>query len=397
MMIAYMVMACLIALSLVYLFGSLNHRSDNCRGDREGQDSQSFASVRRDEIAQEQEAGRLTASEAAQLLLDIDHEARVVGSKKQPSFSTDTSFARWSMLGVMIVAVLGSVSLYEQIGYSKEVIFTQDLQTQKLTPEKITDFLIYRSERYDRVEDWYYLANDYLSAEQYQNAVVAFETALEKLPKNAENRVNLLVEYAQAVFYANGGQSSDKMLKVVDAVLQVAPTQPTALDLKGVAEFAQQNYLGAVLAWQEAIRYSGHSQERLALLSAIGKARDLGRIDYQQVAPIITDQLVVKINWDAREIRWHQGDVLLVYAVLRGQTMPIAIKRIYPEDLDQPVLLTNLDALMPTTTLAEADEVDLVIKLANINDDDLTKGQIIGTKQGLLVNRNEIFVINVAL
>ncbi|PYF81786.1 cytochrome c-type biogenesis protein CcmH/NrfG [Marinomonas alcarazii] len=392
MMIAYLAMASLLVLSLVYLFGSLTHR--RYRG---AEVRQAFALVRREEIAQEQEAGRLTASEASQLLLDIDHEVRVVKSKERFSFSTDTSFARWIMLGVMAVTVLGSVSLYQQMGYSKEVLFTQDLQKQQLTPEKITDFLMYRSARYDRVEDWYYLANDYLEAEQYQNAVIAFETALEKLPRNAENRVSLLVEYAQAIFYANGGQSSDKMLKVVDAVLRVEPTQPTALDLKGVAEFAKGHYLGAVLAWQEAIRYSAHSQERLALLSAIGKARELGRIDYQQLAPIITDQLAVKITWDASKLRWHQDDVLLVYAVLKGQTMPIAIQRLFPEDLDRPVLLTNLDSLMPTVTLAEADKVDLVVKLANINDDDLTKGQIIGMKRDLLVNHNEIFVINVAL
>ncbi|WP_254682331.1 tetratricopeptide repeat protein [Marinomonas sp. FW-1] len=392
MMIAYLAMASLLVLSLVYLFGSLTHRRD-----RGAEVRQAFALVRREEIAQEQEAGRLTASEASQLLQDIDHEVRVVKSKERFSFSTDTSFARWIMLGVMAVTVLGSVSLYQQMGYSKEVLFTQDLQKQQLTPEKITDFLMYRSARYDRVEDWYYLANDYLEAEQYQNAVIAFETALEKLPRNAENRVSLLVEYAQAIFYANGGQSSDKMLKVVDAVLQVEPTQPTALDLKGVAEFAKGHYLGAVLAWQEAIRYSAHSQERLALLSAIGKARELGRIDYQQLAPIITDQLAVKITWDASKLRWHQDDVLLVYAVLKGQTMPIAIQRLFPEDLDRPVLLTNLDSLMPTVTLAEADKVDLVVKLANINDDDLTKGQIIGMKRDLLVNHNEIFVINVAL
>lgn len=393
MMIAYLVMAGLIVSSLVYLFGSLSHQPRN--GSSEA--GHAFYRVRREEVAQEQEAGRLTASEVSQLLLDIDHEMRGAGSRERFSLSTGTVFARWTILGVLIVTVLGSVSLYQQIGYSKEVIFTQDLQTKRLTPEKITDFLMYRSARYDRVEDWYYLANDYLNAEQYQNAVVAFETALKKLPITAENRVSLLVEYAQAIFYANDGQSSDKMSKVVNAILQIEPNQPTALDLKGVSEFTQGNYLGATLAWQEAIRYNRDSKERLALLSAIGKARQLGRIDYQQVAPIITDQLVVKIKWDTSKVRWQQDDVLLVYAVLRGQTMPIAIQKIFPEDLERPVLLTNLDALMPTATLADTDKVDLVVKLANINDDDLTKGQIIGMKRNLLVNRNEIFVINVAL
>ncbi|UTW01636.1 hypothetical protein KDW99_15400 [Marinomonas rhizomae] len=384
----------MIVLSLVYLFGSMIRPFD--RG-LNGKGAQTFALVRRKEIVQEEEAGRLTPSESSQLLRDLDAEMQSVDGGQKRFFKNDTFFARWVMLSVVVVAVLGSVSLYQQIGYSKEVVFTQDLQTQQLTPQKVSDFLKYRSERYGRVEDWYYLATDYVSAEKYQEAVFAFETALGKLPKNAENRVNLLVEYAQAVFYANGGQSSTKMLKVVDAILQVAPTQATALDLKGVANFSQQNYLGAVLAWQEAIRYSRHSTERLALLSAISKARELGRIDYQQVAPIITDQLAVKIEWDASKLTWHNDDVLLVYAVVKGQKMPVAIQRVFPEDLAQPILLTNLDSLMPTETLAEVDKVDLVVKLANINDNDLTKGRIIGTKHGLLTNHKEIFVIKVAL
>ncbi|WP_421855118.1 tetratricopeptide repeat protein [Marinomonas sp.] len=394
MMVAYLVMATMIVLCLVYLFGSITHQiGDNADYHKKS----SFVSVRRKEIAEEEEAGRLTASEYSQLLLDVDSETKSIDGRQKRFFHNDIFFARWVMLAVVVVAVLGSVSLYQQIGYSKEVAFTKDLQTQQLTPQKVTDFLKYHSARYDRVEDWYYLATDYVSAEKYQEAVVAFETALEKLPKNAENRVNLLVEYAQALFYANGGQSSEKMLKVVDTILQVAPTQVTALDLKGVAHFSQQNYLGAVLAWQEAIRYSGHSTERFALLSAISKARELGRIDYQQVAPIITDQLAVKIEWDAGELTWQRDDILLVYALVKGQKMPIAIQRVFPEDLAQPILLTNLDSLMPTMTLAEADKVDLVVKLANINDNDLTKGRIIGIKRGLLTNRKEIFVIKVAL
>ncbi|WP_249344338.1 tetratricopeptide repeat protein [Marinomonas sp. CT5] len=397
MMVAYLVMVTLIILSIVFLFGFMVQRFGESSLREGDQNTESFALVRQTEIAQEEEAGRLTSSESRQLLLDVDVETSSIDKRKRKAFNNDVVFARWVLLGVTVVAVLGSFSLYQQIGFAKEVAFTQDLQTQSLTPQKVSDFLHYRSERYGRVEDWYYLATDFVNAEKYQEAVDAFEKALEKLPRNAENRVNLLVEYAQAIFYANGGKSSDKMLKVVEAILKVAPTQATALDLKGVAEFAQQNYLGALLAWQEAIRYSVRSPERLALLSAIGRARQLGRIDYQQVPPIITDQIAVKVEWDNSKHAFQQDDVLLVYAVVKGQKMPIAIQRVFPEDLGQPILLTNLDALMPTLTLADVNKVDLIVKLANVNDNDLTKGRIIGTKRDLLTNHKEIFVINVAL
>jgi cytochrome c-type biogenesis protein CcmH len=105
----------------------------------------------------------------------------------------------------------------------------------------------------------------------------------------------------------------------------------------------------------------------------------------------------MKVEWDKRNLHWLKDDILLVYALAKGQKMPVAIQRVFPEDLEQPILLTNLDAVMPTVTLAQIDKVDIVVKLSNINDNDLTKGRIIGIKRGLLTNTKEIFVINVAL
>ncbi|AWY02510.1 hypothetical protein A8139_18655 [Marinomonas primoryensis] len=383
----------MITLSILFLYGSVLKRLRSLKK----LDFQAFGKVRRQEIAEELEAGRLTSNESVQLLLDVDHESEQQASNRKHILHIGTPLARWVMLGVVAVLVLGSVSLYQRMGYAKEVIFTQDLQTQGLTPQKVSDFLQYRSRRYGSVEDWYYEATDDVSAGRYNEAVVAFEKALEAMPREADGRVNLLVEYARAIFYANGNQSSVKMQKTVDAILEQAPTEAIALGLKGVAEFDQKNYLGAVLAWQEAIRYNSNSAERIALLSAIAMARDVGAIDYRQVAPIITHQLAMKVEWDKRNLHWLKDDILLVYALAKGQKMPVAIQRVFPEDLEQPILLTNLDAVMPTVTLAQIDKVDIVVKLSNINDNDLTKGRIIGIKRGLLTNTKEIFVINVAL
>ena len=393
MMVAYLVMAAMIALSFFCLYRLVLKRL----GALEGQERRAFDRIRRQEIAEEQEAGRLTASESTQLLQDVDHESTRLKSNKKRTFYLGAPLAQRVMLVVVSAVILGSVNLYQYMGYAKEVRFTEDLQAQRLTPQKISDFLQYRSRRYGGAEDWYYEATDNVSAGRYKDAVLAFEKALEILPRDADGRVNLLVEYAQAIFYANGNQSSSKMKGVVDSILEQNPTEATTLGLKGVAEFDQKNYLGAVLAWQEAIRYNANSSERLALLSAIAKAREAGKINYQQVAPIITHQLAVKIEWDKKALHWQKNDVLLVYALAKGQKMPVAIQRVFPEDLEQPILLTNLDALMPTATLAEVDKVDLIVKLSNINDSDLTKGRIIGIKSGLVTNHKEIFVINVAL
>jgi cytochrome c-type biogenesis protein CcmH len=398
MMLAYLIMISMLILSVLFLYRWVSHqvRKDLSQQNRTRK-QQAFLSIRRTEIAEEMDAGRLTENEVSQLLLDLDHEADSQKVIKPHWLGSDISLARWVILAIVVVAVLGSVSLYERMGYSKEIVFTKKLQNQTLTPQKISDFLHYRSRRYDRVEDWYYEATDFVQAGKYQEAVVAFEAALSKLPPGANNRVALMAEYAQTIFYANGNQSSVKMRDVVNQILQDEPTQAVALGLKGVAEFDQDNYLGAVLAWQEAVRYNPNSTERLALLSAINKARDAGAIGYEQVPPIVTQQMAIKIQWDPKNIQWQSNDVLLVYALAEGQKMPVAIQRVFPEDLGQTVLLTNLDALMPTATLAEVNKVDVVVKLSNINDNDLTKGQIIGIKEGLVTNRKEIIEIRVSL
>ncbi|MBJ7536766.1 hypothetical protein I8J31_03640 [Marinomonas sp. C1424] len=377
--------------SIFYLYRSVAGHSHSKN------DAVAFSRVRRAEIAEEVEEGRLTAIESSQLLLDVDAEVSSQGIVKKRFLQSNIRLARWLLLSLVSVVTLGSVSLYERLGYAKEVAFTQDLQAKALTPARISDFLQYRSRRYDRVEDWYYEATDFMSAGRYKEAVSAFAKALKKLPLDANNRASLQAEYAQAIFYANDNKSSAEMRTVVDEILAKVPNQATALGLKGVDEFSQKNYLAALLAWQEAIRYNADSTERIALLSGIERAREAGNIDYQQVPAVITNQLLVRIVWDPKNIQWQSNDVLLVYAVEQGKKMPVAIQRIFPTDLKQPILLTNLDALMPTKTLGETERVDLIVRLANINDQDLTKGRIIGAKRGLLTNRKEILIIKVAL
>ncbi|KZN12897.1 tetratricopeptide repeat protein [Marinomonas sp. TW1] len=361
------------------------------------QTHEAFFDLRQTEIADETQLGQLSDEESQQLTADLAFEKKVSQTKVSFSSAVQGRFAEWCVLLFFTLAVVGSVSLYQDLGYAKDVQFHQAMGAETLSPAQVSAFLQYRSRRYDRAEDWYYEAVDEVQAGQYSKAVLAFEKALERLPADSQDRLNLLVEYAQAIFYANQNQSSEALEKALQRIFAIAPNQPNALGLKGVIEFDQANYLGAVLAWQEAIRYNPNSAERMALLAAIRKARQLGKISYQTLAPIITDQIAVQLTWQATDRQWQPNDVLLVYAQVSGQKMPVAIQRVLPQDLASPILLTNLDALMPTVNLAEVEQVDLVVKLANLQDADLTKGQIIGIKRDVVTNRKEIFTIKLAL
>ena len=77
--------------------------------------------------------------------------------------------------------------------------------------------------------------------------------------------------------------------------------------------------------------------------------------------------------------------------------MPIAIKRLDQDALKGQVELTNIDNLMPGMTLAQAQKVDLVVKLAKSSDQDLTKGREVAKLTDVLVNQNKVFHISIEL
>lgn len=394
MMFAYAVMVFILLACFLFLYWAVT-QSLLSTSDSSSQ-ATSFQQIRYPEIAEEFAFGRITEDEREQLLFDLETEG--INQLLPKSYARKSNLLEsWLFLVVVVFVVLGSVILYDRLGYSKEVVFTQAVASQNVSAQQVSDFLAYRVNRYDRPEDWFYQASNFMQNNDVQKAVESFEKALSKMPEGAEGRIAVQVEYVQALFYANGSRSSDKIHKEVDSILKVEPTQAAVLGLKGVAQYSEKNYLGAILAWQEAIRYNPKSGERIALLGAIAKARDAGAISFQQVPPVITHQIAVRVIMNSPGQQWQANDVVLVYAKVEGQPMPVSIQRVFPESLNQPILLTNLDALMPTVTLAETQKVDLIVKLSDIRDNDLTKGRIIGIKEDVLTNHKGIIEIKVSL
>lgn len=305
-------------------------------------------------------------------------------------------FARYALLLFSVLAMLGSVSLYQYLGFSREVSFQQSIQDHTMTQEKMSAFLQYRSRRYDQAKDWFYEARDWMSQKKYQEAVESYEKSLARLGEDSADEIPVLVEYAQAIFYANKNLSSQKMESVVDRILTKSPNQPSALGLKGIAEFDHQNYFQAIQTWQSALVYA-EPKERPALWSGILKARQLGHIDEHQIPSVLTHRLKLQIDQTDKSKHWKPNAILLVYAVKPGSTMPIVIQKVFPDESGNYVMLTNLDNLMPGSVLGDTDRVNVFVKLTSTNERDLTKGRVIGERKDLPLNSREIFSVKVVL
>jgi len=77
--------------------------------------------------------------------------------------------------------------------------------------------------------------------------------------------------------------------------------------------------------------------------------------------------------------------------------MPVAIQRISAQEFDAPLVLTNIDNLMPGKTLADVPSVDIVVKRASKSAQDLSQGEIVGQLLSVPSRSDKIFKVKVSL
>lgn len=392
MMLAWIVMIAVTAISLLYVMRSILLQ----RGYQQQEDSgKSFLAIRKQEVAEELAAGRLTDNEAKQLNADIVSEAQYINQHGALTLNKEVRWARIALSAAVAVILVGSVFLYQRLGFAPDVMFTQKMVERSASDEDISEFLNYRVARYDRAEDWYYLASEQVLAGDYPAAIASYRRVLKKLEVDSADRVNVQVELAQAMFYANNNTVSQTMRETVAEVLKTAPNNVKALGLQGIIDFDAADYQAAVMTWQKAIRLGSDRQERMDLLSGIAAARKQGGITEEQVPALITHRLQLQLVLEKGVL--SNDDVFLVYAKSSDQPMPIAIQRISAAEFGVPIVLTNIDNLMPGKTLSDVEQVEVVVKRSQNNAQDLTQGEIVGYLSSVPSHSSNIFKVNVSL
>lgn len=357
--------------------------------------SRDFFEVRKLEIQEELLSGRISEAENAQLIQDLAMEVDYIDRQRERDINEAMALPRVALSASVALVLVGSVVLYQQIGFAPDITFTQKMLNQTADDKDISEFLHYRVSRYDRAEDWYYLASEQLLAQNYIEAIASYRQVLQKLDSDSPDRVNVQVELAQAMFYANNNTVSESMREVVVDALKADPNHVKALGLQGIIDFDQGAYKAAILNWQSAIRLGSDRRERLDLLSGIAAARKQGNISESEVPSLVTHRLQLKLAFNPELL--SEQDVFLVYAKALNQPMPIAIQKLTKAEIMAPIVLTNIDNLMPGKSLSDELVVDVVVKRTQNGAADLTQGTIIGELSNLPSNSDKIFTINLSL
>ncbi|MDZ3825456.1 c-type cytochrome biogenesis protein CcmI [Pseudomonas monsensis] len=283
------------------------------------------------------------------------------------------------LLAAVLVPVLG-LGLYLHFGAADKVELTREFAQAPQSMEEMTQ----RLERAvaaqpDSAEGLYFLGRTYMAQERPADAAKMFERAANLAGRQPE----LLGQWAQAQYFADGKKWSAKIQALTDEALKADPKEVTSLGLLGIAAFEGERYQEAIDYWNRLLaQLPPDDNSRAALQGGIKRAAERLEASGGKVAqaPVVAKAALLKVSVDlSSELRSkvQPGDSVFIFArATSGPPAPLAAKRLTVADLPVTVELGDADAMMPQLKLSNFPEVQLVARISRAGQP--TAGEWVG-------------------
>ncbi|MBV4459605.1 c-type cytochrome biogenesis protein CcmI [Pseudomonas sp. COR58] len=288
------------------------------------------------------------------------------------------------LLAAVLVPVLG-LGLYLHFGASDKVELTREFAQAPQSMEEMTRRLERTVEAQpDSAEGLYFLGRTYMAQDRPADAAKMFERTVNLAGRQPE----LLGQWAQAQYFADGKKWSDKVKALTDEALKADPKEVTSLGLLGIAAFEGERYQEAIDYWNRLLaQLPPQDKSREALQGGIDRATEKlvasgGKVA-QAPAPKAAARLKVSVAL-ASELKGkvQPGDSVFIFArATSGPPAPLAAKRLTVADLPVTVELGDADAMMPQLKLSNFPEVQLVARVSRAGQP--TAGEWVGRSQPL--------------
>ena len=283
------------------------------------------------------------------------------------------------LLAAIMVPVLG-LGLYLHYGSSDKVELTREFSQ----PPQSLEEMVARLERAaaaqpDSAEGLYFLGRAYMAQNRPADAAKVFERTVALAGRQPE----LLGQWAQAQYFADDKQWSDKTQALTDEALKADPKEVTSLGLLGIAAFEGKRYQEAITYWQRLLNELPQGDKsREALEGGIERARQqlLASGGKVEEAPAAKARASIKVSVDLADAVKAQvlpGDSVFIFArAVSGPPAPLAVKRVTVADLPITVELGDVDEMMPQLKLSNFPEVQLMARISRAGQP--TAGEWIG-------------------
>lgn len=324
--------------------------------------------------------GALSAAQLAEGRIEADRELLDDTDVGRPKQSASLGNAL-PLIAALLLPIAG-LGLYFVWGSSDKVALTLSLAEEP----KSTAEMIERLEETVRIQPqsvdaWYFLGRTYMAEERPKDAARAYEKTIELVGRQPD----LLGQWAQALYFANGSQWNDQLQSLVDEALRQDPNEATSLGLVGIAAYEAGRYQDAIDAWTQLSKgIDPQDPSYQAILTGIERARSAlanspqsqasssAQADQTSDQPAVANdyQVVVDVTLsDEFAEQVSPSDTVYVFARAQGgPPMPLAAKRLTVADLPARITLTDADSLMPNLKLSSVARLELKASVSSEGD-----------------------------
>jgi cytochrome c-type biogenesis protein CcmH len=329
------------------------------------------------ELEQEQALGNLAQDEFDELKLELERSLLqdVAGHHETLRASRVSGGQMFAGVAMAVLLVVGALGLYVTLGSAPELELALERQAQPdpfdgRTPtlEEALSRLEHELESApENVEGWYLLATTYMGAGRYDEGIAAFRQVLARLPEDAPQYAGVMGQYAQALYFGNGGKMNDQIRAQVEATLARDPQEMTALGLLGIDAFDGQRFAEAIGFWSRALQQAepGAAESlRAGILRAQQELRSLGK-PLPEVAGIEPVEIRLTVSLGAGVgANLAPDQAVFVFARPVGGRMPLAAVKLRVSDLPLEVVLDDTLAMTPQARLSGAEEVEVGARIS---------------------------------
>ncbi|MSP27403.1 MAG: c-type cytochrome biogenesis protein CcmI [Methylococcales bacterium] len=251
----------------------------------------------------------------------------------------------------------------------------------------------------NNAEGWVMLGQSYKHLEKYAQSADAYAHAYQLLG----DKPDVMLQYAEALSFANDEQITGKSADLVFKALALEPTNPNALWLAGMAKAQAGEFMAAKKLWTQLAdslpEGSEAQQETRALLTKIDskiaeannetgtKVVSKEAANAEKITPVSIASVDVQVSL-APELQAQTSptDTVFIYAqALSGSPMPLAIVRKQVSDLPLAVNFTDAQAMTPTMKLSNFADVTLLARISKSGNAMKQTGDLIGVLEGVTV------------
>ncbi|MGI2176075.1 c-type cytochrome biogenesis protein CcmI [Shewanella ulleungensis] len=300
--------------------------------------------------------------------------------------------ALWpAFMTICLLAISGY--LYQQLGAYNELANPPQANNphQGMDPAQIMSQRVQMMEakvqaQPDDSQAWFSLGHAYVSANQYDKAVAAFDKVMALVGTHAE----LLGPKATALYYKAGQQITPDIQVIIDQSLALDPQDPSTLLLVGMDAFFTANYNKAIEAWQMILDSDRNDVDRTALMNAIESAKmRMGETadtmpndtDHNGVAAVNAKTLAIDVTISEELAdKVSETDTIFIFArATQGPKVPLAAMKISAANLPTTIILDDSTSMSGDLTLSSAKEVEVIAVLSKNGSVKPQAGDLKGT------------------